>query len=70
VDGELGVLVDPDDATAFGAAAVEVLSGRHPNPAIYDPDGLRRQVVERFGPDSFRRRLEGILDSRRLRERP
>ena len=69
VDGELGVLLDPDDATAFGAAAVEVLSGRHPNPAIYDPGGLRRQVVERFGPDSFRRRLEGILDSRRLRER-
>jgi glycosyltransferase involved in cell wall biosynthesis len=66
LDGELGVLVDPDDAAAFGAAAVEVLSGRHPNRAIYDPGGLRRRVVERFGPVSFRRRLEEILHSRGL----
>jgi glycosyltransferase involved in cell wall biosynthesis len=66
LDGELGVLVDPDDAAAFGAAAVEVLSGRHPNRAIYDPGGLRRRVVERFGPASFRRRLEEILHSHGL----
>ncbi|CAN5804492.1 hypothetical protein BH20GEM1_BH20GEM1_10690 [soil metagenome] len=69
LDGELGVLVNPDDATAFGAAAVEVLSGRHPNRVIYDPGELRRRVVEHFGPESFRRRLEGILDSCGLRER-
>jgi len=68
VDGELGVLVDPDDVAAFGTAAVEVLSGRHPNHAIYDPDGLRRRVVERFGPESFRARLEEILASRGIRE--
>jgi glycosyltransferase involved in cell wall biosynthesis len=67
-DGELGVLVDPDDVAAFGAAAVEVLNGRHPNRSIYDPDGLRRGVIERFGPESFRRRLEEILASRGLRE--
>lgn len=68
-DGELGVLVDPDDASAFGAAAVEVLRGRHPNRVVYDPGELRRQVLERFGPASFRRRLEAILDSHGLRER-
>lgn len=68
MDGELGVLVDPDDVAAFGIAVVEVLSGRHPNRAIYDPDGLRRRVVERFGPESFRARLKEILVSRGLRE--
>lgn len=68
MDGELGVLVDPDDVDAFGAAAVEVLGGRHPNRAIYDPEELRRRVVERFGPESFRARLEEILASRGLRE--
>jgi len=46
---------------------VEVGSGRHPNRAIYDPDGLRRRVVERFGPESFRPRLEEILGSRGFR---
>lgn len=68
MDGELGVLVDPDDVTAFASAAVEVLSGRHPNRSIYDPEGLRRRVVERFGPESFRIRLEEILASQGLRE--
>jgi glycosyltransferase involved in cell wall biosynthesis len=68
MDGELGVLVDPDDVAAFGDSVVEVLSGRHPNRVIYDPAELRRRVVERFGPASFRRRLEEILVSRGLRE--
>jgi glycosyltransferase involved in cell wall biosynthesis len=68
MDGELGILVDPDDVAAFGDVVVEVLSGRHPNRAIYDPVELRRRVVERFGPASFRARLEEILASRGLRE--
>lgn len=67
-DGELGVLVDPDDPDDFRAAAVEVLSGRHPNGALYDPAGLRQRAVELFGPAAFRRRLEEILDSHGVRE--
>jgi glycosyltransferase involved in cell wall biosynthesis len=69
LDGEIGVLVDPDDVGAFAAAAVEVLSGRHPNRAIYDPARLRRRVIESFGPERFRARLEQILDPRGLRGR-
>ena len=69
LDGEIGVLVDPDDVGAFAAAAVEVLSGRHPNRAIYDPARLRRRVIESFGPERFRARLEQILDTRGVRGR-
>ena len=69
LDGELGVLVDPDDVEAFAAAAVEVLSGAHPNRVLYDPVELRRRVIETFGPESFRSRLEKILDARGVRER-
>lgn len=68
LDGELGVLVDPDDVAAFADAAVEVLSGRHSNRILYDPRALHHRVVERFGPASFRRRLAGILASRGFRE--
>jgi glycosyltransferase involved in cell wall biosynthesis len=68
LDGELGVLVDPDDAEAFAEAAVKVLSGAHPNRGIYDPAGLRRRVIESFGPERFRARLEQILDTRGVRE--
>lgn len=64
VDGELGVLVDPDDPVAFRDAAVQVLSGRHPNRILYDRAALRTRVVERFGPTSFRDRLRGILVAR------
>lgn len=67
LDGEIGVLVDPDDVDGFAAAAVEVLSGTHPNRAIYDPAGLRRRVIECFGPERFRERLGRILDARGLR---
>jgi glycosyltransferase involved in cell wall biosynthesis len=66
LDGEIGVLVDPDDVGAFGQAAVEVLSGRHPNRLLYDPAALRSRVVERFGPESFRDRLREILVLRGL----
>ncbi|HUG41907.1 MAG TPA: glycosyltransferase [Longimicrobiales bacterium] len=70
VDGELGVLVDPDDVPAFARASVEVLTGRHPNRVLYDPAELRRRVVERFGPESFRRRLGEILADHGLVEEP
>lgn len=66
LDGELGVLVDPDDVAAFGQAAVEVLRGRHPNRLLYDPVALRNRVVERFGPERFRGRLREILVLRGL----
>lgn len=69
LDGELGVLVDPDDVAGFADAAVEVLRGTHPNRSIFDPAGLRRRVIESFGPERFRERLEQILDTRGVRER-
>lgn len=69
LDGELGVLVDPEDVAAFGQAAVEVLGGRHPNRTLYDPAGLRKRVVERFGPQAFRDRLREILVLRGLTDR-
>ena len=69
LDGEIGVLVDPDDVEAFATAAVEVLSGTHANRAIYDPVGLRRRVIESFGPERFRARLEQILDTCGVRGR-
>ena len=67
LDGEIGVLVDPDDVEAFAAAAVEVVSGAHPNRAIYDSVELRRRVIDSFGPERFRERLGRILDARGLR---
>ena len=69
LDGEIGVLVNPDDVDAFAAAAVEVLSGKHVNRILYDPVELRRRAVENFGPERFQERLEGILDARGVRGR-
>lgn len=64
LDGQLGILVDPDDVTGFVDAAVQVLKGEHPNRMIYDPRALRLRVIERYGPGSFFSRLGEILESR------
>lgn len=69
LDGEIGVLVDPDDLADFAEAAVEVLRGTHPNRALFDAAGLRRRVIEAFGPERFRSRLEQILETRGVRGR-
>jgi hypothetical protein len=66
LNGQLGVLVDPDDVTGFVDTAVQVLKGQHPNRMIYDPRALRLRVIERYGPEKFFSRLGEILGSRGL----
>jgi phosphatidylinositol alpha-1,6-mannosyltransferase len=60
-DGELGILIDPNNTDALADAIVEILTGRSSHPLIYRPEELHRHVVERFGPEAFRSRLQSIL---------
>lgn len=63
LDGELGVLVDPDDPRAVADAIVDVVSGRHPDPVLNRPEEIRRRVVDAFGPARFQRRLGELLEA-------
>lgn len=62
LEGELGVLVDPDDPVAFAETTLSILAGRYPNPILYHPEDLRRRAIEEFGPDRFRARLRAMLE--------
>ena len=62
LEGELGVLVDPDDPVALAETTLRILAGQYPNPILYHPEDLRRRAIEEFGPDRFRARLRAMLE--------
>jgi glycosyltransferase involved in cell wall biosynthesis len=54
-DGELGLLVDPDDTAEIAAEIIGVLRREHPHPNIFRPEFLRQRVTELFGFATFKR---------------
>jgi len=60
-DGELGILIDPDNVESLANSLIEVLTGRSSHPLIYRPAELRRRVIEAFGPEAFSKRLQVLL---------
>ena len=60
-NGELGVLVDPDDTNEISDNLIKILKREHPNKTIYDPELLRAKVIEYFGFDKFRMTLGQYL---------
>jgi glycosyltransferase involved in cell wall biosynthesis len=61
LDGKLGVLVDPDNPREIADAVIQILSQKHPNKVLQEPDMLRRQVIEAYGYDRFVAKLDAIL---------
>lgn len=62
LDGEIGVLVDPDNPAELRDAMVSILLKKHPHPLIYQPEVLRRRAIEHFGFEKFKATLSGYLD--------
>ncbi len=56
-DGELGLLVDPDDTAAIASEIIRVLFRRHPHPNLFRPQLLRQRVTELFGFETFKRKV-------------
>lgn len=71
-DGELGVLVDPDDTTQIAMEVIRILRREHSHPNIFRPEFLRQQVTGLFGFETFKRnvaeRLRPFLGEHRYRE--
>ncbi len=59
--GELGVLVNPDDIDAIAQNLSQILQGTHPHPLIYQPEILRQKVIDTFGFAQFQQTLKGIM---------
>jgi glycosyltransferase involved in cell wall biosynthesis len=59
--GELGLLVDPDDTAEIAAEIIRVLRREHWRQEIFNPELLRRRVIELFGFEAFKRAVADIL---------
>jgi glycosyltransferase involved in cell wall biosynthesis len=61
LNGEVGVLVDPDSPDAIADALVEVLSGTHPLAILREPLELRRRIIEAYGYERFVTRVRELV---------
>jgi glycosyltransferase involved in cell wall biosynthesis len=55
--GELGVLVNPDDLNAIAQTSIKILQKNYPHPLIYNPEALRQKAIDTFGFESFQKTL-------------
>jgi len=60
-NGELGVLVDPDNISEISDNLIKILKREHSNKIIYNPQLLREKAIEYFGFAKFRMTLEQYL---------
>jgi phosphatidylinositol alpha-1,6-mannosyltransferase len=61
LNGEFGLLVDPDSFKDIAAALTQVLTGQA-RKDFFDRERLRRRVIETYGVVEFRKKLMGILE--------
>jgi len=59
--GELGLLVDPDDTAEIAAEIIRVLRREHWRQEIFNPELLRRRVIELFGFEAFKHAVADLL---------
>jgi glycosyltransferase involved in cell wall biosynthesis len=60
-DGELGLLVDPENTPEIAAEIIRVLRREHSHPILFNPESLRRRVVELFGFETFTNTVADLL---------
>lgn len=60
-NGELGILVDPDNVDEIASTLVEVLKGESSHPILYQPEILRQRVDEIYGFKAFQAKLLELL---------
>jgi phosphatidylinositol alpha-1,6-mannosyltransferase len=62
-NGELGVLVDPDDLTEISTVITKILQKTYPLPILYQPETLRKKVIEIYGFEQFKQNLAQLLSA-------
>ncbi len=61
-NGELGVLVDPDNVEEIANVLTNILQGESTHPIIYQPEILRKKVDEIYGFEQFQANLLILLE--------
>ena len=65
LNGELGLLVPPDDLMAIADAIVKMLDRKAPS-SLFDREFLRRRTLELYGIDTWNKRVKALIESLRL----
>jgi glycosyltransferase involved in cell wall biosynthesis len=60
-EGELGLLVDPEDTAEIAAEIIRVLRREHSHPILFNPKMLRKRVIELFGFEAFTNTVGDLL---------
>jgi hypothetical protein len=61
--GELGVLVNPDDVNAIAQRSIDILQKNYPHSLIDNPEALRQKAIDTFGFESFQKALASYLQT-------
>ena len=61
LDGELGLLVPPDDLRAIADAIIAILARKAP-PALFDREYLRSRTLDVYGIDAWNERVEYLVE--------
>ncbi|MDP1955362.1 MAG: glycosyltransferase family 4 protein [Polaromonas sp.] len=60
LDGELGLLVPPDDLVAIAQATISILDGVAPK-SLYDREYLRQKTLEVYGIETWNKRVKNLV---------
>ena len=61
MDGRMGALVDPLDPEQIAGTLTQILLRNYPHPMMWQPNELRRQVIDEFGFTKFATTLQSHL---------
>jgi glycosyltransferase involved in cell wall biosynthesis len=62
--GELGVLVDPNNIQEIAETLIQILQGNHPHKLLYQGELLRAKLIAKYGFESFKQTLAKHLFQR------
>jgi phosphatidylinositol alpha-1,6-mannosyltransferase len=62
MDGELGVLINPQSLEELSAALLSILQHRHPLAILQDPTALRQKMLQQFGFPVFVEKVKAALE--------
>lgn len=66
INGELGILINPDDLEAIAKNTISILQKTYVNSTLYQPEILRQKIIDKFGFDNFKNNLYSILEKSNL----
>lgn len=64
--GELGALVNPDDLGEIAETLIHILQGTYSQSILYQPETLRKKLLEKFSFACFQQNLDAIIKESKI----